>query len=94
MNILPQQPGGPSSLLSDLLHARMCGGMGDMLLIFLDFGIGYGMGLPLERPADPIVAAMLDQTLDRWHREYQSAISWNDANEAPEWLKKAQEASV
>lgn len=103
MDIVAQPSGGRSgALLSDIIHARMCGGLGDLLLVFLDFGIGYGMGLPLERPADPTTRAMLDKTLERWHAEAartRAMAGDPDAADAtlaalPEWLRALPDEGV
>jgi hypothetical protein len=82
------------STLSDVIHARMAGGMGDVLLLFLDAGIAIGMGLPLEQPADPTMAAMLQTVIDRWYdqtnalkRQYEERSDPHLlADEVPSWL--------
>jgi hypothetical protein len=61
----------------------MTGRLGDLLLLALDTGIQYGSGLPLERHPDAEIDALLQQTIDRWHRESQAAQSWHDASTEP-----------
>jgi hypothetical protein len=68
------------ALLSDIIHARMTGRLGDLLLLWFDAGVSYGMGLPLELPADETTSELLGETIARWHRESQAAQSWHDAS--------------
>jgi len=83
-----------STLLSDILHASMTGRLGDLLLLWFDAGVNYGGGLPLERPKDATIDALLTQTIDRWHDESGALSDWREAyddktlttDELPGWL--------
>lgn len=75
-----------SGLISDIIHARMTGRLGDLLLLFLDAGISYGSGLPLEMPADAITRELLETTIERWHRESRAMQTLHDLENDPQLL--------
>ena len=67
--IVAEKRPGPGALLADLIEARLNTGLEDLFFLFLDTGITYGMGLPLERHPNPKIDAVVQQLLKRWHAE-------------------------
>lgn len=91
--ILPEKRRNAGALLSDIIHARMTGHVKDLLLLAIDTGIAYGMGMPLERHPDPITDALIQDLLRLWHAQNAAArgsAGDADAIDAPEWLREQQ----
>lgn len=95
----PSEHASAGALVSDIMHARMTGRLGDLLVLAYDAGVNTGMGLPLERHPNPIVDDLIQRTVERWHREKQAIIDFDDAavgsllpaDRIPDWLDRLQQ---